>query len=478
MHREIWMPFQSNQVIGTYVLDRLLGRGAFGEVWLAHHHDLDKVVALKIPTDPKYLQQLRREGKIIYGLEHPNIVRGYDLNTLNDPPYVAMEYVEGVALRQKIKTIGKLPEAEAMRIIRQILAALAFAHGQGVLHRDLKPENVLLTAAGVAKVTDFGLGKVQAEVAHSIIFSGSVVSGDGRSVSGTVQYMSPQQQAGESPDVRDDIYAVGIIACELLTGSRPTPAGIVKMLLRAKVHAVVAPMLEKALEQDRSCRYASALEMLRAVDGLPSALAELKRARATQEGRHRAEEEHRRQEIAEPVCGESVENTTAEVETSDYLVQIARAAEERRQQEAAQMGQYDSQRLVWAGIAGIGAGLVILVIAVFISTQLFGIYPDSYSLTALASSYFLIPGISSIVIGNLSTKLVVRIAKTHNKSMCVIIGIAQGLVLAGLAWMVVGFQYPEQAGHMVTDLRVVFAASVAILIPLASGNGLLRKLRL
>ena len=93
--REIRMPFQPNQLIGPYALERQLGRGTFGEVWLAIHQDLGERRALKIPTDPRYVQQLRREGKIIYSLQHENIVRGLDMNTLNDPPYVAMEYIEG-----------------------------------------------------------------------------------------------------------------------------------------------------------------------------------------------------------------------------------------------------------------------------------------------------------------------------------------------------------------------------------------------
>jgi serine/threonine-protein kinase len=90
------MPFQPQQLIGPYALERQLGRGTFGEVWLAIHQDLGERRALKIPTDPRYVQQLRREGKIIYSLQHENIVRGCDMNTLNDPPYVAMEYIEGI----------------------------------------------------------------------------------------------------------------------------------------------------------------------------------------------------------------------------------------------------------------------------------------------------------------------------------------------------------------------------------------------
>ncbi len=265
------MPLQPNQLIGPYVLIRQLGRGTFGEVWLARHHDLNEERALKIPTDSKYVQQLRREGKLIYSLQHENIVRGFDLNTLNDPPYVAMEYIHGVTLRQKLQASGKLPTQEALAILRQILWALVHAHEHGVLHRDLKPENVLLTASGQVKVTDFGLGKVQADVAQSIIMSGSLASNDGRSLSGTIEYMSPQQKAGEEPDVRDDIYAVGIIACELLTGSRPDALGIARMLQRAGADARLLPVLEKALEPERGERYGNVAEMLHGLEAMTSA---------------------------------------------------------------------------------------------------------------------------------------------------------------------------------------------------------------
>ncbi len=185
-----------------------------------------------------------------------------------------MEYIHGVTLRQKLQASGKLPTQEALAILRQILWALVHAHEHGVLHRNLKPENVLLTASGQVKVTDFGLGKVQAEVAQSILMSGSLASNDGRSLSGTIEYMSPQQKAGEEPDVRDDIYAVGIIACELLTGSRPDALGIAKALQRAGADTHLLPFLEKALEPERDNRYSNVAEMLLALEAIASAEAE------------------------------------------------------------------------------------------------------------------------------------------------------------------------------------------------------------
>ena len=262
---------EQNQLIGPYILIRQLGRGAFGEVWLARHDDLDEQRALKFPTDPAYVQRLRREGRIIYNLQHDNIVRGYDLNTLGETPYVAMEYVEGVTLRQKIDGCGRLAEVEALAIIRQVLAALVHAHAQGVLHRDLKPENVLVAADGHVKVTDFGLGRVQAAVVQSIMISGSVDDRDHRRISGTAEYMSPQQKTGAEPDPRDDIYALGIVACELLTGARPGAAGVGRLLDKAG-RGIWTTLLSRAVEQYPADRYSDAAEMLNAVEVVSDAL--------------------------------------------------------------------------------------------------------------------------------------------------------------------------------------------------------------
>ena len=256
--------FSEGETIGVYELIRRLGGGAFGEVWLVRHMELGAERAMKIPTDPDYVRQLRQEGKIQFQLGHPNIVETVDLNTMRDPPYFVMEYVEGSDLRQRLKASGKLPVAEALDILRQILDALDHAHAQGVLHRDLKPENILMTADGCAKITDFGLGKVQAEIAQSLLLSGSMMSSGGTSVGGTYDYMSPEQRRAEEPDPRDDIWAVGIIACELLTGRRPG-GRIDRVLSRGGVPQPLIDVIDKACE-DPDYRYATAAEMRRDLD--------------------------------------------------------------------------------------------------------------------------------------------------------------------------------------------------------------------
>ena len=263
--------------IGPYELLRRLGGGAFGEVWLVRHLDLRVERAMKIPTDPDYVKQLRLEGQIQFDLKHPHIVETLELDSWHTPPYFVMEYVEGQDLRKVLNARGKLPVPEALGILTQILDALSAAHAMGTLHRDLKPENILLTPDGRVKVADFGLGKVQAQVAQSLILSGSMVSSEGKSVSGTFEYMSPEQRRGDPPDPRDDLYAVGIVGCELLTGSRPTGAGIPSMFRRAGMGKALCEVFERALDE-REHRYGSARDWQAAL----SASAEAPDSRADQ----------------------------------------------------------------------------------------------------------------------------------------------------------------------------------------------------
>ena len=266
------MPEQGD-IIDQYELVRRLGGGAFGEVWRVRHLDLDHARAMKIPTDPDYVRQLRQEGRIQFSLAHPNIVQTLDLNTRHDPPFFVMELVEGEDLRKRLAARGKLTVPETLGIVCQILEALNAAHSRGVLHRDLKPENVLITPDATAKVTDFGLGRVQAEVAQSLYVSGSMVSESGKSIAGTFDYMSPEQRRGGPASPGDDLYAVGILTCELVTGRRPSAAGVARTLERAGIARELAVVLEKACEE-ADYRYASAAEMLADLEALRARVGE------------------------------------------------------------------------------------------------------------------------------------------------------------------------------------------------------------
>ena len=274
---------QQGDAIGPYELVRRLGTGTFGEVWLARHRDAEVERAIKIPTDPGYVEQLRRESRLQLLLEHPHIVHGIELDLGHDPPYFVMEYVQGANLREHLARHGPLPPPAALGILRQVLEALVVAHGQGVLHRDHKPANILLAPDGTVKITDFGLGKVQADVAVSLSLSGSLVTRAGASIEGTVAYMSPEQLRGEAPAPSDDLYSLGIIACELLCGMRPLRGfSIRETFQEAGIPARLAGIVTRALALPTR-RYALALEMLADVVGAERALTPVERPPAPRE---------------------------------------------------------------------------------------------------------------------------------------------------------------------------------------------------
>ena len=223
--------------VGEWVLDRPVGGGAFGRVWRATHHAwADQVAAVKLPTDPAYVRALRREGRFAGRLEHPNVVRPIGFDPFAETPYLVMEYVPGSDLRRRVSR-GPMKADEAVAVLKQVLAGLAYAHGKGLVHRDVKPENVLvheraaadpqgLAAEGVVKVTDFGLGRAEQAVAQkgggtqSIVFSTDL--GDaGGSLAGSLDYMAPEQRGGGDVDGRADLYACGVMLFEMLTGERP-----------------------------------------------------------------------------------------------------------------------------------------------------------------------------------------------------------------------------------------------------------------
>jgi serine/threonine protein kinase len=219
---------QIGQRVSEYVLNERLGAGTFGEVWRAHHHVwIDHVVAIKFPTDLQYARTLQKEGRAIHGLVHPNIVRAIGFDPYSDPPYLVMEHVPGKNLRQMIGE-KRISVSDAVEVMKQVLAALGYAHQRGIVHRDVKPENILvheramregLATEGVVKVTDFGLGKPVAGASGSIVFSGSAA--DAGKIAGSVEYMAPEQKAGGEVDRRADLYACGVILYEMLVGERP-----------------------------------------------------------------------------------------------------------------------------------------------------------------------------------------------------------------------------------------------------------------
>jgi serine/threonine-protein kinase len=222
---------QANQRIGEYVLLQPIGRGAFGEVWLAGHHAWsDRQVAIKFPVDVSIVRALEKEAKLVARLSHPGITRAINFDPYADPPYLVVEYVPGSSLR-KLISAGPLRLEDALAILRQVLSALGHAHARGVVHRDVKPENILIHRkarevgfdhAGVVKLTDFGMGVAETRGNASQSMQFSVLSqAGGKELAGTLAYMAPEQREYMQADARSDLWACGVILFEMLVGRRP-----------------------------------------------------------------------------------------------------------------------------------------------------------------------------------------------------------------------------------------------------------------
>lgn len=236
-------------------IDTSLGRGGMGSVYLGRQVSLDREVAVKVlaselADDPVFLERLEREARVMARLRHPNIVAVHDFQRTADGAAIVMEFIEGGSLREKLlQHPHGLPVEEALRILRQIAAGLEAAHASGVIHRDMKPENVLIDREGMARVTDFGLALPLHEGTTRLTLTGTTM--------GTVDYMAPEQLKGSEADARLDVFAVGVIAYELLTGQTPRGSFDAPHRLRAEVPADVSEAVMRALRPIPAERFAS-----------------------------------------------------------------------------------------------------------------------------------------------------------------------------------------------------------------------------
>ncbi len=269
---------------GRYHVVERIATGGMGEVFRARDAVLDRDVALKVlhrslAADPGFVEGFRREARAAAGLSHPNIVAVHDWGAVDGIYFMVMEYVRGLSLRELLRALVRLEPAQAADVLLQVLAALGHAHRMGIVHRDVKPENILVNREGLAKVADFGLARAYADARSTQVGT----------VTGTAQYLAPEQLRGEPADPRTDLYSLGIVGFELLTGHLPfsgeTPLAVARRHLTDRVPRPsrlvpgLPPGLDgfilSATERDRELRPASAAEMRRDLErelpGLPPA---------------------------------------------------------------------------------------------------------------------------------------------------------------------------------------------------------------
>lgn len=245
-------------------IEALLGRGGMGAVYLGRQVRLDREVAVKVlarelASDPLFLERLEREARVMAKLHHPNIVAVHDFHRDGESAAIVMELVEGGTLRDKLRDHPNgLPVEEALRLVRQIAAGLTRAHEEGVIHRDVKPENVLIAESGAVMVSDFGLAMPLHDESARLTLTGTAV--------GTVDYMAPEQFRGTEFDVRIDIYAVGVMMYELLTGQTPRGSFDAPHVLRKEVSTTISAAVMRALRPRAEDRFASVNEFIAALE--------------------------------------------------------------------------------------------------------------------------------------------------------------------------------------------------------------------
>ena len=260
--------------IGRYEIKSELGRGGMATVYRAYDPSFDREVALKVLPremlhDPQFRSRFERELKIVAGLEHPSIVPVYDVGEDNEQPYFVMRHMTGGSLSGEIAK-GNFSLQDTARIVARVAQGLAYAHKKGIVHRDLKPDNILFDDAGDPFISDFGIAKL-AESTGSLTGSGII---------GTPAYMSPEQAQGSDVDSRSDVYGLGVIAYQMLTGQQPyhadTPMGVVVKHITEPVPEIlkVVPSLppetdrfiKSAMAKDRNKRYANTIDLAKGLN--------------------------------------------------------------------------------------------------------------------------------------------------------------------------------------------------------------------
>jgi eukaryotic-like serine/threonine-protein kinase len=295
---------QAGQALGSYEVLNRIGEGGMGEVYLGRDTNLGRYVALKVlpanfTNDARRLRRFEQEARAASALNHPNIITIHEIRKADSTYFIATEFIDGVTLREHI---GKqaLKSGEALDIAAQIASALAAAHTAGVVHRDIKPENVMRRRDGIIKVLDFGLAKLKLDLPGTVepeAPTKAIVKTSPGVVMGTVRYMSPEQALGHEVDERTDIWSLGVVLFEMLTGRVPfdgeTSSHIIVSILEneppplaryVKIPAELERIVRKALRKDMEERYQTASDLALDLKSLKQELEVEVRLRSLQRG--------------------------------------------------------------------------------------------------------------------------------------------------------------------------------------------------
>jgi serine/threonine protein kinase len=267
-HRFSTEKVTANKTIGKYLINEVIGRGGWSIVYKGIHTGLNMPVAIKMlkhdmAMNVEFAEKFHNEARIVALLNHENIVKVYDIEELFRTVFIIMEYLEGVPLDYILDRMPRLPMSKVLDIILQVCSGLSYAHEQGIVHQDIKPGNVFIQSDGRAKIVDFGLSCPPGTIDCSL--------------PGTVYYMSPEQIVGESVDERTDIYSLGILVYEMISGQRPYPEDDLAELMDLHVREDVPDprslvpdlpdeisyFIKRATQRDPTARFKSTWEIIR-----------------------------------------------------------------------------------------------------------------------------------------------------------------------------------------------------------------------